>query len=51
MTSSERADIFEFNAFKEEQYDRLADLVSRSLNMKYVFNLMGIKTNLNPKKR
>lgn len=51
MTSSEMADVFEFNAFKEEQYDRLADLVSRSLNMKYIFNLMGIKTNLNAKKR
>jgi adenosylcobyric acid synthase len=51
MTFSEMADGFEFNAFKEEQYDRLADLVSRSLNMEYVFNLMGIKTNLNPKKR
>ena len=42
---------FEYDSFKEEQYNKLADLISRSLNMEYIFNLLGIKSKLNAKKR
>ena len=33
---------FEYNTFKEEHYDKLADLVRNSLDMKLIYKLVGI---------
>lgn len=33
---------YNYNAYKDFAYDRLADYVGRSLNLKYIFSLIGI---------
>ncbi len=42
MPSPEIENDFEFDASKEEQYDKLADMVSEILDMKYIFNLVKL---------
>ena len=42
LPSSEVTNGFEYDAFKEEQYDKLADLIRSSLDVKYITGLIKI---------
>ena len=35
----------DFNSYKQSQYDLLADLVEESLDIKELFNIIGISEN------
>lgn len=42
IAHSETEDVFEFHAFKEEQYDQLADAIRNSLDMKCIAGLLRL---------
>ena len=42
ITSSETDGVFKFHAFKEEQYDRLADAIRNSMDMKCIARLLRL---------
>ena len=39
---SETAEAFNYQQFKEEQYDKLADIVRASLDMKEIYRIIGL---------
>ncbi len=41
--SLEETDEFDFNKYKESQYDKLADCVRKSVNIDKIYKVMGIE--------